>query len=699
MTQASLELIYPEEFYEELPPIRGHGTASAGSDALSKELEKARIFIQKKVRAELSATGAIYNVSHLKRTLKSAWRIYRPVWTRNVVPQMLAAYSRGFVQARMGKVPQHILEPLAQQYSEQIGDYFMESSSEALLEGFNAYVNRRLPEKLAAEAALDAFGLTPRQMRGLVASDTGVKEKIASVAPQNLKRRVKSYIGTSLKQRFKVFADEEVYRAEQHAHQLTWLYNSKQGALPSGAKRMWVTADDEKVCPLCGPLHMQKVDIEQPFIMPGSKEKIWTPGLHVNCRCHVQLWTPTLSLVRKDLSGAALADFNDDHPRNRLGRFADKPDAFLGSRTDLATLIESTPVQEEKTLGAPKKLDSPALGKPMSSSMLSAPSKLGAPPKLGAASKLSSPDKLGSPTQALGREVVLTSPQLRLGRTPIRQQIQESRQLSAVERRMEVQRDLTKIKTVSREETKPTPKTAPEVRSLPTPMATIEEQNLRYWSTDEHGNKHVFFDGDTTISDIDLHYTEAFDDQDSLPYGEYHGDDDWNDYDEETSPINVDAKMPDYGRNATFLADEHMEPDDLDTWYKVRKDVQRLTDEEYKGHSIDWGKHTYWMPGIVAGSTGGQDGRREVLLNASQIQDMLSISPNYDDIDEEPRFLYVFSNYDANTSRGVTDEVETYGHGAASIKGRFMVKSTDDTTVKKTGLIFVYLDADPDYDE
>jgi hypothetical protein len=50
---------------------------------------------------------------------------------------------------------------------------------------------------------------------------------------------------------------------------------------------MWITARDERVCPQCGPLHGQKVGVNQQFVT--SVGQFWTPGLHPNCRCVVRL--------------------------------------------------------------------------------------------------------------------------------------------------------------------------------------------------------------------------------------------------------------------------------------------------------------------------------------------------------------------------------------------------------------------------
>src|SRR6478609_1524405 len=100
------------------------------------------------------------------------------------------------------------------------------------------------------------------------------------------------------------------------------MYKQQEGIVPRNAKRTWVTAKDERVCPSCGPLHRQSAPIGEKF-----KEGVWTPPLHVNCRCDVILdFKPNdidedlASLFEYQEVGKAYG--SDHYDRDKTGRFA-----------------------------------------------------------------------------------------------------------------------------------------------------------------------------------------------------------------------------------------------------------------------------------------------------------------------------------------------------------------------------------------
>ncbi len=53
--------------------------------------------------------------------------------------------------------------------------------------------------------------------------------------------------------------------------------------------KTWFTNVDERVCPICGGLDGQEVDINEPFIFEG--EEFDQPPAHPNCRCWMQART------------------------------------------------------------------------------------------------------------------------------------------------------------------------------------------------------------------------------------------------------------------------------------------------------------------------------------------------------------------------------------------------------------------------
>lgn len=97
---------------------------------------------------------------------------------------------------------------------------------------------------------------------------------------------------------------------------------------------MWITAKDELVCKVCGPMHRKKVKAVEPFVLPTG-EKVWGPGVHPNCRCRMRLassikdvnYTMSLEWDRinpfdRKRSPVSKARGNDKYNRNSDGQFA-----------------------------------------------------------------------------------------------------------------------------------------------------------------------------------------------------------------------------------------------------------------------------------------------------------------------------------------------------------------------------------------
>src|SRR5690606_1180610 len=107
------------------------------------------------------------------------------------------------------------------------------------------------------------------------------------------------------------------------------MYGMQRGAIPKSAKRKWVTADDEGVCESCGPLHGVEIQLGDRFTSDAGRT--WSPPLHVNCRCTVEL-VVDLTEKSKDSLLRVLSQENEnlvmkargDDPYNRKpdGRFS-----------------------------------------------------------------------------------------------------------------------------------------------------------------------------------------------------------------------------------------------------------------------------------------------------------------------------------------------------------------------------------------
>lgn len=61
----------------------------------------------------------------------------------------------------------------------------------------------------------------------------------------------------------------------------------EQRATNAAVTKTWITAEDERVCPKCGPLHDVTVPINEPFTAD-----VFAPPRHVACRCWIIINAP-----------------------------------------------------------------------------------------------------------------------------------------------------------------------------------------------------------------------------------------------------------------------------------------------------------------------------------------------------------------------------------------------------------------------
>jgi hypothetical protein len=291
-------------------------------EVIESALQSYRLLVINQVKSELAKSKEITG-STLISLVDIAGQLYLKRFNTIVGPVAVGRYVEAYRRANAGDVPAEVLYALAEKHSDRLGTYFNETSKEALVEGFNAYVNRQVPARVAADRALDAYGLTPRQMRGYVA--LAPTEKVASITPRSLKARALEYIGRSIRNRLKIFSTQEIHNIDQQAQQTAWMWMADKGLLQPDAQKIWITAKDEKVCKVCGPMNGKKVGVTEQFKLPDGS-MIYTPGVHPNCRCYVRLQNlvrpqPELTIAKADDDWDPKEHPRGGDPQNR-GRFS-----------------------------------------------------------------------------------------------------------------------------------------------------------------------------------------------------------------------------------------------------------------------------------------------------------------------------------------------------------------------------------------
>lgn len=267
---------------------------------MQKELEKRRVEPDEDVH----------------NAVAEAWKKIAPLWLRLAIPALKEAYLLGDT----ANLTDAELTSLATDYAVNLGNYINTTSGDALVVGFEAQIAQRWNEKVAWRRATAAYGLDKQQMKsyvtGVMKSDTEQNDLVPLAA--------KTFVDRALSDRAEKLGKTEAFHASKMGKTLGWLIGVKNGTLPPESKKIWLTAEDERVCPICGPLDKQTVPVgEQWTTIEG--EKVWAPGIHPRCRCDVQLivpdpmpWTVVeKQLIQKDLPG-------DPYDRDQEGRFAPK---------------------------------------------------------------------------------------------------------------------------------------------------------------------------------------------------------------------------------------------------------------------------------------------------------------------------------------------------------------------------------------
>lgn len=127
---------------------------------------------------------------------------------------------------------------------------------------------------------------TRATIRREVAEFTRNKESITDLA-----RRLEN-VPAFGEERARMIAVTEVTRAYAEGNQAAW----RESGVVEGKE--WLTSVDERVCPICGPMHGMIVPLNSEFSGPGGS--FYGPPAHPRCRCDT---APVVILADAELGG------------------------------------------------------------------------------------------------------------------------------------------------------------------------------------------------------------------------------------------------------------------------------------------------------------------------------------------------------------------------------------------------------------
>ena len=258
----------------------------------------------------------------IKEVAANSWQAFLPHWVGIAAMSLGRGLIEGATAAATGEIPADMTYDIASHYAQILGEHMHEVSMEAVLSGYQAQINRKVPPIIAANRVAEAFGVPPKTMNSLVNIwvRAELENKTDKVIPSAKAGQASQVIGHANAERAGMIGDTEIYTIKQLGQQMAWYQAMKIGVIPKTSTRQWRTAKDEKVCPYCGPMDGKEAAIDQKFWVNG--QKMWTPPVHINCRCTVRLKTRLLSDLLGINEPVRKAQGSDRYDRDTHGRFA-----------------------------------------------------------------------------------------------------------------------------------------------------------------------------------------------------------------------------------------------------------------------------------------------------------------------------------------------------------------------------------------
>lgn len=174
-----------------------------------------------------------------KDAMKEIHRDFAGYWHDMFDPDIAQGMSADeeFIKAAVGK------------YSGDLAEQVNDVSDKAFIEGYNAAVNKGWERAVAWERIANEYGLDPAQMRSWV-----LYYPEEGYHPTEIPAKSQEQADRMLYERANRIATHEAWSLKQLGKQAEWTQRVMKGDLPKDTKKIWVTAKDELVCPVCAPM-------------------------------------------------------------------------------------------------------------------------------------------------------------------------------------------------------------------------------------------------------------------------------------------------------------------------------------------------------------------------------------------------------------------------------------------------------------
>jgi HK97 family phage portal protein len=198
-----------------------------------------------------------------------------------------AVAARGLMQDLHVLYRFDVLNPSAVQWAQQHAAKMVReitlNTEEAIRDLVTASMRGQMTWQQVSRQVHDIVGLHSRQALAVSHFEQRLREE--GVGAERLALRVERYAAAQLRLRSDNIARTEILTASNAGQIIAWDQAEMQGLLDRQTTfKVWIVADDERLCELCEPLDGEEVALHGTF--PGGLQ---APPLHPSCRCAVGL--------------------------------------------------------------------------------------------------------------------------------------------------------------------------------------------------------------------------------------------------------------------------------------------------------------------------------------------------------------------------------------------------------------------------
>ena len=272
-------------------------TIKAVEQQLAMDFDVYRALIKDEIRKSNPAHS-----EQVKDVLKDIHSNVEVLWEDIFNP----AIRSGFLISGHG-IPDEVTQAAVGRYSGVLAEQVNAVSDQAFLEGYNAALAKGWDRAVAWDRIARAYGIDPLQMRGWVSA-----YPLEGYHPHDLPAKSQQQLEKMLDVRSKRIGKSEALTLRNLGKQAMWENQLRRDQISGNAKKVWRTAKDELVCPVCAPMDSIAIPVGKKF--KTANGKFYVPPVHINCRCDVYILNNENDVIK--------SMGKDKYNRDSHGRFS-----------------------------------------------------------------------------------------------------------------------------------------------------------------------------------------------------------------------------------------------------------------------------------------------------------------------------------------------------------------------------------------